>query len=713
MTARKPSSLPENHPESRLRKSLHHALEIVGLCSLLIAQPLIRLLQAFPQILIARHFELAGICYVAFLVCLLPAGILILLELLPLVFRLDRTHHVFHLTILLFLFFLFGLLSMKQLSINYLGDLVALCGAITVAILCVFLYARFAIVRTFLQFLAPSVIVVAVLFFLTPSIRKIYSPPPKPVFSPVSSRTNVVVVIFDEFSGNSLRDAAGNVDSVRYPHFAELMSCFTWYRNASSVADETAWAVPAMLAGYYPQMEKHPDISDYPENLFTMLEPSYHLKTLESVTHLSPVKHQEEIEYIGTALDLVAVYLQLVVPDGYASLFPSIGGKWSNFWGNPAVQKEDSAEQLFHNFLASIKTGDTATLYFAHVQLPHSPWYLFPSGKTYDYEGVGPMGIAAVSTDHGWGKDYWPMVSGLQRYLLELGYLDKLIGELTEQLKSRGLFDSSLIILTADHGVGFNLGESRRAIDEVNRADILSVPLFIKLPNQQAGSIDDRNVETIDILPTIADVLGVRTNWKVEGASLLDSKLPARATKKILKSKSDGRFLTSSPDLVTSSEILRIETQRGMYGLSYDQLLAVGPAPDLIGKSIRMIAPEQNGDYVLRLNYPERYQSGNLHGMVPALISGRLYCSQNKPFSIAVAVNGVVRATTQTFRPYAAPYGFGMIRDPATGNPGVMHFVAMVPEDSFQPEHNDIQVLVLSDQKPAKVYLAVKSGSVN
>ena len=37
----------------------------------------------------------------------------------------------------------------------------------------------------------------------------------------------------------------------------------------------------------------------------------------------------------------------------------------------------------------------------------------------------------------------------------------------------------------------------------------MSVPLFIKLPGQTEGRIDDRNVESVDILPTIADVLGI------------------------------------------------------------------------------------------------------------------------------------------------------------------------------------------------------------
>ena len=40
-----------------------------------------------------------------------------------------------------------------------------------------------------------------------------------------------------------------------------------------------------------------------------------------------------------------------------------------------------------------------------------------------------------------------------------------------------------------------------------NAAEILSVPLLVKLPEQRFGSVSDRNVETVDVLPTVLDVL--------------------------------------------------------------------------------------------------------------------------------------------------------------------------------------------------------------
>ncbi len=53
------------------------------------------------------------------------------------------------------------------------------------------------------------------------------------------------------------------------------------------------------------------------------------------------------------------------------------------------------------------------------------------------------------------------------------------------------------------------------------------MPLFVKYPGQDGGEIDDRPAHTVDILPTIADVVGVEPPWEVDGISLLgDARSP-------------------------------------------------------------------------------------------------------------------------------------------------------------------------------------------
>ena len=71
-------------------------------------------------------------------------------------------------------------------------------------------------------------------------------------------------------------------------------------------------------------------------------------------------------------------------------------------------------------------------------------------------------------------------------------------------------------------------GVNRRNLSPHNLHDILPVPLLVKLPHQDQGLISDRNVQVVDILPTIAEVLNVDLPWRVDGRSLLETSQPDR-----------------------------------------------------------------------------------------------------------------------------------------------------------------------------------------
>ena len=104
-----------------------------------------------------------------------------------------------------------------------------------------------------------------------------------------------------------------------------------------------------------------------------------------------------------------------------------------------------------------------------------------------------------------------------QRHLLQVGYVDQLLGDLLERLRDTGMYDRSLVVVTADHGMSFREGESGRIASQANLEDVAFVPLFVKQPGQERGEVVDHHVETIDVLPTIAEVLGFRIPWRVDG----------------------------------------------------------------------------------------------------------------------------------------------------------------------------------------------------
>ena len=144
-------------------------------------------------------------------------------------------------------------------------------------------------------------------------------------------------VTFDELSGESLLGPGLRIDRSRYPNFARLASESTWYRNATTVADFTSDAVPAMLTGDRPVKGKLPVESDHPGNLFSFLS-RYDFNAQEPVTDLCPPDRCAEgggqststrLKDLGS--DLAVVSLHKLLPDDMAEHLPAVDQGFSGF----------------------------------------------------------------------------------------------------------------------------------------------------------------------------------------------------------------------------------------------------------------------------------------------------------------------------------------------------------------------------------------------
>jgi hypothetical protein len=106
------------------------------------------------------------------------------------------------------------------------------------------------------------------------------------------------------------------------------------------------------------------------------------------------------------------------------------------------------------------------------------------------------------------------------RYSLSLRWLDQQLERLMDGMERLGLDDNTIIILASDHGE--NLGDNRieshgpRVFEESIR-----VPLAFRIPGYPGGLVEDAVVGNIDIVPTIADLLGAPLNPLHRGASLV------------------------------------------------------------------------------------------------------------------------------------------------------------------------------------------------
>jgi nitrate reductase NapE component len=107
----------------------------------------------------------------------------------------------------------------------------------------------------------------------------------------------------------------------------------------------------------------------------------------------------------------------------------------------------------------------------------------------------------------------WPVQPGFNyRISFELHQVDECMGGFIGWLKSRGLYDNSVVIVTSDHGDA--TGEfGRNSHSLVIYPEIMRVPLIVHLPKTMQNKFvhdDDRVSALIDITPSLYYLLGHR-----------------------------------------------------------------------------------------------------------------------------------------------------------------------------------------------------------
>jgi arylsulfatase A-like enzyme len=104
-------------------------------------------------------------------------------------------------------------------------------------------------------------------------------------------------------------------------------------------------------------------------------------------------------------------------------------------------------------------------------------------------------------------------------YAGEIAYTDHCIGQVVATLKRLGMYESSLIVVTGDHGemLGEH-GETTHMFFIYQSA--LKVPLVCKLPGSCAARTVDDLTSIIDIVPTICDLLDIAPPAGIQGKTL-------------------------------------------------------------------------------------------------------------------------------------------------------------------------------------------------
>jgi len=708
---------------STLRTFGRNAAHLAALSAFAFAQPLFDLLDDSADFFAVRGSSRWEIVLFALAVVLLPPAALLTVEASAGLVsqRLRQALHV------VFVGGLAGVIALQVLkrgtnvaSTEALLGLAVLAGAVAAL-----LYTRLAPIRSFLTVLSPAPLVFLVLFLLVSPVSQLTLARGADVrLANAGAGAPVVMVVFDEFPVTDLLTADGEIDAERFPSFARLARESTWFRNTTTVSAGTTRAVPAIMTGRYARAGDPPVFAEHPRNIFTLLGADYRMNVRELATNLCPEQLCEGRNRAGgpsasLASDVGIAYLHLVAPPRLEESLPPITSEWMNFGrdtevtddliaeaaaspvagpGAPVAEarkltKRERAErrrlreqqfydprgQSFARFVQSLRPSVRPALNFLHVGLPHLPWRYFPSGK---------QSAVSLVVRPGWHQFY-------RRHVLQAGFVDRLLGDLLGRLDETGLYDSALVVVTADHGISFGPGRAQRGTTRDNLQDLAFVPLFVKRPEQQEGVAEDYHVQTVDILPTMADILGIRIPWEVDGRSALTD--PRRRTVRMahIYRLSDFRPPETTPyepllerqqaaiarkiELVGSGDwgsLFVSAAYRPLLGRPVAALPVVGPSSDRAG-----ITDEATRTLL------ESYDPAL--PFVPSPIPGRISGDGARAGrTLAVAVNGRIAAVATTYDVY-----------------GTTRFSALAPESAFGPGRNEVEVYWLEGDDAASARL--------
>jgi Sulfatase len=661
--------------------SISDLLSVLALWNLAVAQPLLDTFSRGAEFFVFNYVTSFELILLVLLLCL----VLPLVITLPVLTLKKRTPAIFQTAFVMLISILISLMVLPGLFKHY-QFVPALITTVTFlfSVLIATGYLRFPNLRYFFVFLTPAILVIPILFLSNPQIRKILSWK-DPVLPHVNAQTTtpIVFIVFDEFPLTSLLNAEGFIDEKMYPNFAGLARSSDWYRNATTVSSQTGTAIPAIVTGSMPKPGNLPTARDYPRNLFSLFNESHELNAMGSTATLSPKQHVQSQSTINRWRSLLSdiwiVYLQIVLPHEWALSLPAATGAWGNFAGASSLSDElASPKEEFESFLNSIHSTQRPTLYFLHSDLPHSPWRYLPDGRRYSTWGLDGMFVKHEN----WPAQKSAATCAYQRHILQVAFVDALIGKLISKLISCGLYEKSLVVITADHGASFLAGDARRAITRTNYVDIIHIPLFIKKPFQKEGRLLDWNVESIDILPTIAETLQVRIPWKVEGLAVSNSEPKSRLRKTVwnMHRKTQLEFDASNKDLkgTVLSRIQRLG--EGLpFVLPLDETLQVWMNAstrefknDLSGKKVSV------NDQDSFKNYDSSSQD------IPLFVYGRIQFPDKKTehLILGIAINGKICALTETFTISQSQEAFG----------------SLIPEASLSKGQNQVQILTIPQQ---------------
>lgn len=349
-------------------------------------------------------------------------------------------------------------------------------------------------------------------------------------FDNATRRPNVLWVISDELQSPLVVDAQGQVRP-EFPNLRSLQKTATTYTHAYAAANYTDYAVPAQLNGIA-------DISQVPRDQMDKIRSGVGIlpgmSSQYSVVAESPIYHFEcnsdacasvgsgdDVSVLsrfwGFAKDTAAVAGRVSLASPFADFFPSLDGKWRDFWAQGDEFGDNAEGHTVGKAIAGIQAAKDAAPnvpFFAlwHTIRTHAPWAVDRQGKL-----IYPAKLPVVEGAHMVGSDQPgqystdDLISMEQRLWANAAVdMDRQLGELMAYLKKNDMWNDTMIVFTADHGAAQTKTLDRRIGDTLQQrwTEVAHVPLIVKYPGQTTPTVVTSPRSTGQIAATVLKAAG-------------------------------------------------------------------------------------------------------------------------------------------------------------------------------------------------------------
>ncbi|MCY4539357.1 MAG: sulfatase-like hydrolase/transferase [Chloroflexi bacterium] len=358
-------------------------------------------------------------------------------------------------------------------------------------------------------------------------------------------KPNIVYIVLDQWRGDCL-GIADSPHPVMTPHFDQLAYEGIWYRRAYADCPVCMPQRATMLTGFTGSQHGMPH--NFMNGPRTPIQPQHSL----------PRRLTREADYQSKAIGKMHFYPERarfgfedisLHPDDYVNFLEEQG--WGGFYrghglGGNEVYPAVSAvpEHLTHSHwivdegikFLSRRDPDCPFFMWMVFEAPHSPFDPpQPFDRFYDDFDV-PEPVIGDWVDSADEPSAFtrqrimskadrippPVMMRLRRhYYAQITHIDYQLGRLLGELKRRGLYDNTVIVLTSDHGE--HLGDHRLFAKNSFLESSACVPIIMRLPESH-GIINRRSQEpvlTADIAPTLLELAGLTPAREMDGVSLL------------------------------------------------------------------------------------------------------------------------------------------------------------------------------------------------